>query len=77
MGAPQPNEHSEHGAEPIGAPQPEERDVNHDRVSQRASEDEHPVGPKSSLLKPMNIAMGVLVLLVLAWAVFGSGWILQ
>lgn len=60
----------------MGAPQPNERDVNHDKVQRRAAEDEQPVGPESSLMKPMNIAMAVLVLLVLIWAVFGSGWIL-
>ncbi len=60
----------------MAAPQPNERNVDHREVQQRAAEDEKPVGPESSLMKPVNIAMGVLVLLVLAWAVFGSGWIL-
>jgi hypothetical protein len=60
----------------MAAPQPNERNVDHREVQERASRDEKPVGPDSSLMKPVNIAMGVLVLLVLAWAIFGSGWIL-
>jgi hypothetical protein len=60
----------------VSAPQPEERDVDRGEVSRRGARDEKPVGPQSSVMKPMTIAMIVLVVLVVAYAIFGSGWIL-
>jgi hypothetical protein len=60
----------------MSAPQPSEGNVDHGEVRRRAAADEKPVGPKSSLMKPMNIIMGAAVLIVLLWAIFGSGWLL-
>jgi hypothetical protein len=58
------------------APQPPEESVDHGEVRRRAASDDKPVGPQSSLMKPMNILMGAAVVIVLIWAIFGSGWLL-
>jgi hypothetical protein len=60
----------------MNAPQPNEGNVDHGEVQRRAATNEKPVGPQSSLMKPMNLIMGAAVVIILLWAIFGSGWLL-